>query len=109
MEKAAHFWVAFYEKNNFVLLNKLRYLKIKKMREEFKHIISTPEILGGKPCIRGTRISVQLILEWIGNGANVGEIVKQHPLLTKEAVEEAVKYAAHFGKNDLFFDFKLAG
>ncbi len=35
---------------------------------QFQHIVSNQGILGGKPCIKGTRISVQLILEWVAVG-----------------------------------------
>jgi uncharacterized protein (DUF433 family) len=41
---------------------------------EFQFISCNPKILGGKACIRGTRISVELILEWIANGSTIAEI-----------------------------------
>ena len=41
---------------------------------QFQFIESSPEILGGKPCVKGTRISVEIILEWIASGATVEEI-----------------------------------
>lgn len=61
---------------------------------EFKHIISDPDILGGKPIIRGSRISVQLILEWVASGASIREIVEEFPHLPTEGVREAVLYAS---------------
>lgn len=66
---------------------------------EFPHIISDPDILGGKPIIKGSRISVQLILEWVAGGASVTDIVQKFPHLTAESVQESVLYAAHFGNN----------
>ena len=70
---------------------------------EFQHIVSNLEILGGKPCIRGTRISVQLILEWIANGSTVEEICYEFPKLSPEAVREAVRFAAQSISHDYFF------
>jgi uncharacterized protein (DUF433 family) len=57
---------------------------------QFQHIVSNQEILGGKPCIRGTRISVQLILEWMSVGTTIEDIVAKYPHLTFEGVQEAI-------------------
>jgi uncharacterized protein (DUF433 family) len=59
---------------------------------QFHNIVSDTGILGGKPCIRGTRISVQLILEWMSVGTTIEEIVAKYPHLTFEGVQEAVSY-----------------
>lgn len=61
---------------------------------EFKHITSDSNILGGKPCVTGTRISVDMILEWIASGASIADVVKNYPSLSEEAVKEAVLYAS---------------
>jgi len=50
------------------------------MEHLFPHIISDPEILGGKPCIAGTRISVALIMEWLGTGGTVDTMLLHLPL-----------------------------
>jgi uncharacterized protein (DUF433 family) len=60
----------------------------------FDQIISDPAILGGKPIIRGTRISVEMILEWMASGSNRDQIAQMYPHLTTEAVEQAIAYAA---------------
>src|SRR4029077_1881124 len=60
----------------------------------FDRITSDPAILGGKPIVRGTRISVELILEWVASGATRDDIVRQHPHLTAADVEQAMSYAA---------------
>jgi uncharacterized protein (DUF433 family) len=59
-------------------------------------IVTDPEILAGKPCVRGTRISVQFILELIASGATVDDIVKAYPQLTPQDVASAVRFAAEF-------------
>lgn len=67
----------------------------------YDHITSDPAILGGKPIVRGTRISVALILEWIASGATRDEILKRHPKLSAEDVEQALGYAAAAGQNEV--------
>jgi uncharacterized protein (DUF433 family) len=74
----------------------------------FEHIVSTPGILGGKPCIKGTRISVELVLEFVANGAAIPQIVENYPQLSEEAVRQAVLYAAYSLRNDVWFDIKVA-
>lgn len=56
-------------------------------------IVSNPEILGGKPVIAGTRISVELILDRIASGMSVKEILIDYPHLTTDQVQAAVAYA----------------
>lgn len=56
-------------------------------------IISDPKILGGKPVIAGTRISVELILDRITSGMSVKEILKDYPHLTTSQVQAAISYA----------------
>lgn len=58
----------------------------------FQHIHADENILGGKPCIRGTRITVQLIKELADSGASVEDILAAYPHLTAEAIHEAIEY-----------------
>jgi uncharacterized protein (DUF433 family) len=78
------------------------------VKKQFEHITTDSEILGGKPIIKGTRISVELILEWIANGSSVEEIVQEFPHLKMEAVREAVLFAAALSNNATFIDIELA-
>jgi uncharacterized protein (DUF433 family) len=52
-------------------------------------IVSDPQVLGGKPCIRGTRLSVEFILELIASGATEVDIVQAYPQVTAEDVAAA--------------------
>lgn len=63
------------------------------MGENGKRIISKLSILGGKPVIKGTRISVSLILNLIAHGMTVDEIIEEHPHLKKEDIFAAIEYA----------------
>ena len=72
----------------------------------FPNIVSDPEILSGKPCVKGTRISVGLIMEWLGTGGTPEQIAAKHPLLTKELVLEAIRYAGRFAKNEIVIEVR---
>ena len=52
------------------------------------------EILAGKPIIKGTRISVEFILEMLASGMNIEEILKEYPHLKKEDILAALRYAS---------------
>lgn len=53
-----------------------------------------PEIMVGKPVIKGTRIPVELLLRKLGEGASVEELLDAYPHITREDVQAALKYAA---------------
>ena len=67
----------------------------------FDRIGSNPAILGGKPIVRGTRISVEVILEWVASGATRDNILRKHPHLSATDVEQALAYAASAVRNEL--------
>jgi uncharacterized protein (DUF433 family) len=70
-------------------------------------IVSDAAILGGKPCVRGTRLSVEFILELLVSGASETDIVAAYPQLSAEAVRAAVAYAAKGMKNEVVWDVKI--
>jgi uncharacterized protein (DUF433 family) len=74
----------------------------------FDRITSNPAILGGKPIIRGTRISVELILEWIAAGATRDAIVQKHTHLSADDVEQALSYAAAATRNEILATAEVA-
>lgn len=74
----------------------------------FQYITTDPAILSGKPCIKGTRISVEFILELFASGATYEQILSAYPHLTREAIEEALHYAAQSLKHDTFLTTELA-
>jgi len=57
-------------------------------------IATTPGILGGKACIRGTRISVEFILELLASGASHDAVLAAYPQVTAEGLTAALEYAA---------------
>ncbi len=62
---------------------------------EVKHdrITIDSRVMGGKPCIRGTRISVTMILEKLAAGLTYEEILEDHPRLTREDILAALAFA----------------
>ena len=64
-------------------------------------IVSNPEILVGKPVIKGTRISVELILEWLANGWTFEQVLESYPNITREDILAALAFAAeHLHEKD---------
>jgi uncharacterized protein (DUF433 family) len=57
------------------------------------HVVSTTDVLRGKPRIKGTRIPVSLILGYLAAGKDFEEIIKEFPDLTKEQIAACLDYA----------------
>ncbi len=57
-------------------------------------IQSNPSIMMGKPVVAGTRVTVELILEKLGSGETVEQLLAAHPRLTREGVLAAVRFGA---------------
>ncbi len=57
-------------------------------------IVWDPEILNGKPIVKGTRISVALIMQCIASGMTKEDILRGYPTLTPEGLEAALDFAA---------------
>jgi uncharacterized protein (DUF433 family) len=75
----------------------------------FDRIVADPEILGGKPCIRGTRLSVEFLLELFAAGADRAGVLAAYPHLGDEDVEQALRYAARFLGNEIGMAAELKG
>jgi uncharacterized protein (DUF433 family) len=59
-----------------------------------EHIEIKPEIRFGKPIIKGTRISVYDVLNWLANGMTINEIITDFPELSEEKIKSCLAYAA---------------
>jgi uncharacterized protein (DUF433 family) len=71
-------------------------------RETFGRISSDPDILHGKPCIKGTRIPVYLIVSLVAEGESVENIIKDYPSLTPEDIKAALHYAARLSEYEAY-------
>lgn len=70
-------------------------------------IVSDQRLLDGKPCVRGTRLSVEFLLELAASGATHEQIRTQHPQLTPEDLSAAFRYAANVLRGDRMWDLKI--
>jgi uncharacterized protein (DUF433 family) len=66
-------------------------------------ITSDPKIMMGKPVVRGTRITVESIVERVGAGESIETILEAHSRLTREAVLAAISFAAEALKADVVY------
>jgi uncharacterized protein (DUF433 family) len=57
-------------------------------------IASDPKVMLGKPCIRGTRITVELILRWLSEGRTFAELLEAYPHISEDDIKAALAYAA---------------
>jgi len=68
----------------------------------FDRITFDPNVMGGRACIRGMRITVSLILNLIANGMSIEEIVEAYPYLEPEDVRQALRYAAWLAEETIY-------
>lgn len=70
------------------------------MEDTIDRIVIDPEVLAGKPVIKGTRIPVYLIVELLGCGMTEKEILNQYPTLKREDIRAALLYASKCLENE---------
>ena len=61
---------------------------------EFDRITINPEVMGGKACIRGMRVTVGMIVGQIGAGRSIDDLLADFPYLEREDILQALRYAA---------------
>lgn len=71
-----------------------------------ERIVFDPEILAGKPIIKGTRISVDFILDLLANGWSYEQILENYPQLTKEDILAAIAYSSEIIKDEKTYALK---
>jgi len=70
------------------------WVSMKAKEELLERIVVDPKVMVGKPVIRGTRITVKLVLTLLAQGLNVEKILKDYPHLTRDDVAAVLLYAA---------------
>ncbi|MEZ5459226.1 MAG: DUF433 domain-containing protein [Steroidobacteraceae bacterium] len=60
----------------------------------FERITQHPDIMGGKPCVRGTRVTVGMIVGQIAAGKSPENLLAEYPYLTLPDIQESLRYAA---------------
>ena len=71
-----------------------------------KRIVVDPKILVGKPIIKGTRISVEFILELLSNGWSYEQILEEYPQLKKKDILAAIQYSLEILKDEKTYALK---
>ncbi len=66
--------------------------------QEFQRITIDPEVMGGKPCIRGMRVTVGMIVEALSAGRTVEQLLADFPYLEEADIREALAFAAHLAQ-----------
>jgi uncharacterized protein (DUF433 family) len=66
-------------------------------------IVSDPAVMMGKPVIKGTRITVELILEKLAAGETIEQILEAYPHLTREGIQAALSFAAEALRSDVVY------
>ncbi|MCX6363496.1 MAG: DUF433 domain-containing protein [Actinobacteria bacterium] len=68
-----------------------------------QEIRSDPDVMMGKPIVQGTRITVEHILEELGAGWTIEQLLEAHPRLTREGVLAAVRFGAEVLRADVAY------
>jgi uncharacterized protein (DUF433 family) len=71
-----------------------------------ERITANPRILGGKPIVKGTRLSVEFILELPASDVPEEEILEDYPHLTRDDIHACLKYAARSCKNEIYVELE---
>ncbi len=61
---------------------------------QLNRITQQPEVMGGKPCIRGMRVTVGMVVGQVGAGRSIEDILADYPYLERDDVWQALRYAA---------------
>jgi uncharacterized protein (DUF433 family) len=68
------------------------------MNDILSRIAIDPQVCFGKPCIRGTRIWVSLLLDFLASGASIEELLENYPQLKRDDVLAAIAYGAEMSR-----------
>lgn len=74
-----------------------------------ERIVTDPDILVGKPCIRGTRLSVESILGWLAQGWTHEMLIENYPSLTPEDIRAALAFATEMMREERYIAIAHAG
>ncbi|MGH9432692.1 MAG: DUF433 domain-containing protein [Terriglobia bacterium] len=70
--------------------------------ELLDRIIVDPNVCGGKPCVRGTRVYIAIILDSLAEGFAPEHIIQQYPQLTLDDIHAALAYAAELSRENIW-------
>lgn len=76
-------------------------MEVTLMSQDIIH--SDPSIMMGKPVVAGTRVTVELILEKLGAGETIEQIIEEHPRLTRQGVLAAIQFGSQALRADVSY------
>ena len=68
----------------------------------FERITFDPDVMGGRACIRGMRVTVSLVVNLVASGMSTKEILEAYPYLEAEDVSESLRYAAWLAEDAVY-------
>ena len=74
----------------------------------YNYITYNPEILNGKPILKGTRLSVEFIMELFASGGTRDKILESYPQVENKMIDEVLRYAANAVKNEINISSNIA-
>jgi uncharacterized protein (DUF433 family) len=75
---------------------------MKMIHSAFDRITFDPAVMGGRACIRGMRVTVNLILNLLANRMTVDEIIEDYPYLEREDIWQALRYGAWLADESIY-------
>jgi uncharacterized protein (DUF433 family) len=66
--------------------------------QRFNRITMDPEVMGGKPCIRGMRATVGMIVEAMASGRTIGQLLADFPYIEEADIRDALAFAARLAQ-----------
>jgi uncharacterized protein (DUF433 family) len=76
------------------------------VNRQFDRVTVDPAVLGGKPCIRGLRISVGMVVRMVAAGKTTEQIISEYPYLEAEDIRQALAYSAALAENEYHLAFR---
>ncbi len=68
----------------------------------YDRITFDPNVMGGRACVRGMRVTVSLIVNLVANGNSVDEIIEDYPCLEPEDIRQALQYVAWLAEENVY-------
>ena len=70
-------------------------------KNPFDRITFDPDVMGGRACLRGMRVTVATIVDQIAEGFTIDEVLAEYPYLEREDVRQALSYAAWLAREEV--------
>jgi uncharacterized protein (DUF433 family) len=69
----------------------------------FDRITFDPQVMGGRACIRGMRLTVALVVNLVANGMSTTDLIREYPELEAEDIRQALQYASALANEEIGF------